>query len=46
MMTPEDAAMAAGTSARTIYRLVEANEIHFTQIPDAHLFICLNSLLE
>ncbi len=46
MVTPEEAAMAAGTSARAIYRLVEANELHFTETPDARLFICLNSLPE
>ena len=46
LVTPEDAAVLTGTSARPIYRLVEAGEIHWADGPEHLLLICLSSLLE
>src|SRR5687767_6474792 len=44
MLAPEAAARATGTSARQIYRLVEAGRVHFAETPDGALFVCLSSL--
>ncbi|MCI0486468.1 MAG: hypothetical protein L0229_07690 [Blastocatellia bacterium] len=44
MITPEQAMIVAGTSSRTIYRSVEAGQIHYSETPEGFLFICLNSL--
>jgi hypothetical protein len=46
LVTPEDAATLTGTGARSIYRLVEAGEIHWADGPEHLLLICLASLLE
>jgi len=46
MARAEEAAALAGVTARTIYRWVEAEKVHFTETPDGSLFICLNSLLK
>ena len=43
MLTPEAAAAVTGMSARAIYRLVEAGQIHFTETPDGLLLICPDS---
>jgi hypothetical protein len=40
MLTPEEAAAAAGTSARAIYRLVEAGLTHFAETPEGLLLVC------
>ncbi|MBI3650414.1 MAG: hypothetical protein HY231_05135 [Acidobacteria bacterium] len=42
---PEEAAVVKGISARTIYRWVEAERLHFTESSDGLLLICFNSLL-
>lgn len=46
LVTPEDAATLTGTGARSIYRLVEAGEIHWADGPEHLLLICLSSLLD
>jgi hypothetical protein len=46
MLTAEAAASVAGVSRRTIYRWAEAEKVHFTEMPNGVLFICLNSLDE
>lgn len=44
MVTPDQAAIVAIVSSRTIYRWVEAKKVHFAETPDGLLLICLNSL--
>jgi hypothetical protein len=44
MLKPEEAATIAAVTPRTIYRWVEAGQVHFTEAPDGWLLICLNSL--
>jgi hypothetical protein len=46
LVTADDAAALAGTSAREIYRLVEARKIHFIETAQGSLLICLNSLCD
>jgi hypothetical protein len=43
---PEEAAVLAGVSPRTIYRRVEAGLVHFVESPEGWLLICLSSLLD
>ena len=43
MLTPEAAALASGMSARTIYRLIEAGQIHFNETSDGLLLVCPDS---
>ena len=46
MLPPEEAAVLAGVSTRTLYRWVEAGQIHFTEVQDGllkRLLVCLNS---
>ncbi|MGQ0761628.1 MAG: hypothetical protein ACT4OT_06375 [Acidobacteriota bacterium] len=43
-MTPEAAANEAGISARSLYRLIEANQVHFTETDGGQLLLCLDSL--
>lgn len=42
--TPEEAAIAAGVSARKIYSRVEAGQLHFSETSDGGLLICVGSL--
>ena len=44
MLTPEEAAALANVTSRTIYRWVEARELHFTETPEGMLLICPDSL--
>ena len=44
MLTPEQAGIVAGLSARAIYRLIETGELHFTETLAGSLFVCCNSL--
>jgi excisionase family DNA binding protein len=44
MVTPDEAAALAGVTARTIYRWVKAEKLHFTETPERSLLICLRSL--
>jgi len=46
LIRPEEAAVLAGVSPRTIYRRVEAGLVHFAESPEGWLLICLNSLLD
>jgi hypothetical protein len=46
MVTPEDAALAAGVSSRTIYRWVEEAKIHFRESASGSLVVCPRSVLE
>jgi hypothetical protein len=43
-VTVDEAALLAGVSSRMIFRRVEAEQLHFTEISSGLLFICLNSL--
>ncbi len=43
MISPEQAAILTGVSTRSIYRMVEAGELHYTETVDARLLVCLNS---
>jgi RNA polymerase sigma factor (sigma-70 family) len=43
--SPEDAAPLTGSSAREIYRAVEAGQLHFMETSERRLRVCLNSLL-
>ena len=45
LIRPEEAAVLAGVSPRTIYRRVEAGLVHFAESPEGWLLICLGSLL-
>jgi len=44
MLGPEEAAAFARLSQRAIFRLIESNQLHFTETPDGILLICVNSL--
>jgi len=43
-LTPEQAAAATGLSPRQIYRAVETGELHFAELADRSLRICVASL--
>ena len=45
MMTPEDAALIAGTCMRTVFRLIEAGTIHYVETPAGTVLVCVVSLL-
>ena len=42
---PEDAAALAGVSTRTLYRWVEAGQLHLIETAEQSPLLCLNSLL-
>ena len=44
MLSPEDAAAVLETSARAIFRLIEAGELHFLETVGGGLLVCRNSL--
>jgi hypothetical protein len=44
MIAADDAALAAGRSAREIYSLVEAERLHFREDENGLLYICFASL--
>ncbi len=46
MVKPDDAALALGVSARTIYRWVEEGKIHFREDAAGALVVCPRSILE
>jgi hypothetical protein len=46
MLPPEAAAVLLGVRTRTIYRRIEADQLHFAELSDGSLFICVNSLLD
>lgn len=43
-VTVDEAAAIGQTTARTIFRLVENGQIHFSETPGGRLFVCLLSL--
>ncbi len=44
MVTSENAAKIFGISQRNVFRLVEAGSVHFTEVENGELMICLRSL--
>ncbi|MEW6128139.1 MAG: hypothetical protein AB1757_13950 [Acidobacteriota bacterium] len=46
MLVPNEAAAMLQTTARNIYRRVEAGEVHFLETEDGVLLICRNSLAQ
>ena len=44
LITPEEAAVLARTSARTIYCWVEAGLLHYVETTGGRLLVCLDSL--
>ena len=44
MLRPEDAALISGHRPRTIYRLVEAGQVHFDETAEGTLLVCVNSI--
>ena len=44
MLTVDEAAALAGASSRSVYRRVEAGQLHFAETVEGRLFICSNSL--
>jgi hypothetical protein len=44
MITADVAAKLAGLSSRALYRLIEADRIHFIELHDGSSLICLSSL--
>jgi predicted site-specific integrase-resolvase len=44
MLTPEQAAVFADVSLRTIFHWVEAGRVHYVETANANLAICLASL--
>ena len=45
LIAPEEAAVLAGVSMRTVYRWMEAGQLHFIETAEQSPLICLNSLL-
>jgi hypothetical protein len=44
MLTPDEAALVCRTDARSIFRQIEAGEIHFIESEGGALLVCANSL--
>ena len=44
MLTPDEAALAAGVAPRTIYSWVEVGRVHFVETPEGNIYICQRSL--
>jgi uncharacterized OB-fold protein len=44
MLAPEEAAVVCGTSPRKIYQKIEAGQLHFVELPEGLLLVCLESL--
>ena len=44
LIKPEEAAALFSVNARTIYRWVETDRVHFREMPEGLLLICVNSL--
>jgi hypothetical protein len=45
MLAPEQASVLAHVPTRTIYRLVETGPIHYREMPDGSLIVCVRSLV-
>lgn len=46
MFSPEQAAVLAGVSQRFLYRMIEAEQVHFKETPGGRILVCPSSLLE
>jgi hypothetical protein len=44
MVIPEEAARRAEVSTRTMYRWVDAGRVHFVELADGEVLVCLNSI--
>lgn len=44
MLAPQEAAVLSGVSLRTIFRWVEAGQVHYLEQADGLFLICLNSM--
>jgi len=44
MVTPDEAAVVSGTDTRSIFRQIEAGEIHFLESAGGVVLVCSNSL--
>ncbi len=44
MITPDEAVIASGLSARALYRRIEEGRLHYTETDEGFLLICLKSL--
>lgn len=44
LLTPEEAALTSGLSARAIYQLLEGGLIHFKETRDGLLLVCLTTV--
>jgi len=45
MLPPDHAALLSHVPTRTIYRLVEAGSIHYREMPNGSLIVCIRSLV-
>ena len=45
LLSPEQASTLTGISARLIYRAVEAGTIHYREVPNGKLIVCIKTLL-
>jgi hypothetical protein len=43
LVSPEEAASLTGLTVRTIYAAVEAGSLHYRELEDGSLLVCLNS---
>jgi hypothetical protein len=43
MLSPDEAALVAGITLRTIFRRVEGGQVHFTETAEGQLLICPNT---
>ena len=44
MITVDEAGTIAGVSSRTVYRWVEADQLHFAEMHDGRFLVCSRSL--
>ena len=45
MLRPDEAAILALVSTRTIYRWIEAEQLHFTETAEGQMLVCFDSPL-
>ncbi len=46
LIDPQSAARSIGITTRLIYRLIEANKVHFVENKEGQVLVCQNSLME
>jgi hypothetical protein len=44
LLSPDAAALTAGTSPREVYRWLEAGQLHFQELPNGKVYLCSESL--